>query len=666
MKKRATVTFLPDGATVEVDVGSGLLEAATAAGVEIDAPCGGQGRCGRCKVTVHGAGIERPPSAHLSADDIAAGQALACQTQVMGDIEVSIPAGMARLAGTPRDHAGAEPEALPRACDWIRSPAVRSVALAMEPPTLADSLSDLGRLYRELARHDVAETSVSLPLLKDLAARLRKADWKATVTLEMGDLVNGHHLPPRVIAIAAGDDRPGSYGLAIDLGTTSVVAYLVDFETARVIDTASAYNRQISYGDDVISRIVYSQRDDGLAHLQRLALDTMNELIDELCERNDVAHATIHEAVVAGNTIMTHLLLGLDPKYLRIEPYIPTMTIPPKMLAAEVGLKLNPQAHVHCMPAVSSYIGGDITAGVISSGLFATDKVTLFLDIGTNGEIVLGTKDWLIACSCSAGPAFEGGGVRHGMRATAGAIERVWIDDVTFESSYRTIGNSPAAGLCGSGLIDLLGELFMTGIIDRSGCIDMRLRGRHVREGDLGPEYVVAWAADSVTGKDIAINDRDITNLLRAKAAVYAGCEVLCKNVGMAMTDVEQILIGGAFGQYIDVQKAVRIGLLPDLPPDRYTFVGNTSALGAYMTLLCVDMRQEVQRVADRITYVELSADNAFMNEYNAALFLPHTDDSAFPSVAQNAEARRLAEMIAAEFGGDMDAYLKANGQSAR
>jgi uncharacterized 2Fe-2S/4Fe-4S cluster protein (DUF4445 family) len=215
--------------------------------------------------------------------------------------------------------------------------------------------------------------------------------------------------------------------------------------------------------------------------------------------------------------------------------------------------------------------------------------------------------------------------------------------------------------LCGSGLIDLLGELFMTGIIDRSGCIDMRLRGRHVREGDLGPEYVVAWAADSVTGKDIAINDRDITNLLRAKAAVYAGCEVLCKSVGMAMTDVEQILIGGAFGQYIDVQKAVRIGLLPDLPPDRYTFVGNTSALGAYMTLLCVDMRQEVQHVADRITYVELSADNAFMNEYNAALFLPHTDDSAFPSVVQNAEARRLAEMISAEFGGDMEAYLKAN-----
>jgi uncharacterized 2Fe-2S/4Fe-4S cluster protein (DUF4445 family) len=656
MKTSASVTFLPDGTSVEVEVGSSLLEAAAAGGVEIDAPCGGQGRCGRCKVQVQGDGVKRRPSAHLSADDIAAGYALACQTQVTGDVAVTIPASMARLAGTPRDHAGAEPEALPVACDWRRNPDVRSIVLAMKPPSLVDSVSDSSRLSRALARQGIPEVRVGLSLLKDLAHKLREADWKVTVTLEMGDWVYDLHLPPRIIAIAAGDGAPEPYGLAIDLGTTSVVVYLVDFVSARVVDSASAYNRQISCGDDVISRIVYSQHGDGLAHLQRLALETMNALIDELCERNGVAHSGIHEAIVAGNTTMTHLLLGLDPKYLREEPYIPTISIPPKLLAADVGLLLNPLAHVHCLPAVSSYIGGDITAGVISSGLFATDKVTLFLDIGTNGEIVLGTKDWLIACSCSAGPAFEGAGVRHGMRATTGAIERVWIDDASFEASYRTIGDTPAVGICGSGLIDLLGELFMTGIVDRSGCIDLRQRGRHVRVGELGPEYVVAWAADSDDGRDIAITERDITNLMRAKAAVYAGCAVLCKSVGVEMSEVEQILIGGAFGQYIDVQKAVRIGLLPDLPAERFTFVGNTSALGAYMTLLCVEMRQESLRLADRITYVELSADNSFMNEYNAALFLPHTDDSAFPSVAREAEARRMAEMIRAEFGDDPEA----------
>jgi uncharacterized 2Fe-2S/4Fe-4S cluster protein (DUF4445 family) len=658
MEMLASVAFLPDGRSVEVEVGSSLLEAASAGGIEIDAPCGGQGRCGRCKVTVQGDAVERRPSANLSPEEIAAGCALACQTSVTGDVAVTIPAGMARLAGTPRDHAGAEPEALPVGSDWRRNAAVRTVVLDMKPPSLEDSVSDLSRLRRELARHGIEEIRVELSLLKGLARTLREADWKVTVTLEMRDWVYGTYLPPRVIAVAPGDVGPDAYGLAIDLGTTSTVAYLVDFGTAQVVDTASAYNRQISCGEDVISRIVYSQRGAGLAHLQRLALETINGLVDELCDRNDVSPCGIHEAVVAGNTTMTHFLLGLDPKYLREEPYIPTISIPPKLLAAEVGLSLNPLARVHCMPAVSSYIGGDVTAGVISSGMSAADKLTLFIDIGTNGEIVLGTREWLVACACSAGPAFEGSGVWHGTRATAGAIEEVWIDDSSLEASFHTIDHAPAVGICGSGLIDLLGELFMTGVVDRSGCIDVGRRNKSVRIGERGPEYVVAWAADTGVGRDITITERDIGNLLRAKAAIYAGFSVLCRSVGVEIAEVEQILIGGAFGQYIDVQKAVRIGLLPDVPAERFRFVGNTSALGAYMTLLCVEMRQEVLRVADRITYVELSADNTFMNEYNAALFLPHTDGSAFPSVALAAKARRMAEMVRAEFEEDPEACL--------
>jgi len=412
-----------------------------------------------------------------------------------------------------------------------------------------------------------------------------------------------------------------------------VVVYLVDFNDGRVIDTASAYNAQISCGEDVISRIIYSQRGDGLAHLQRLVIGTINDLLAEMAGRNKIRLTEINEVTVAGNTTMTHLFLGLDPKYIREEPYIPTVSTPPRVSAAELGLRVNPQASIYCMPSVGSYVGGDITSGVLSSGLFITDKLTLFIDIGTNGEMVLGNKDWLLACACSAGPAFEGGGVRHGMRATAGAIEDIWIHRRTFEPTFRTIGNRPALGICGSGLIDLLAEMFITGVIDKSGRINRTLPTPRVRMGEHGPEYVVAWAAETGLGHDIVITEPDINNLLRAKAAIYAGFSVLCRSVGINLADVEQILIGGAFGQYINVEKAIQIGLLPDMPWEKFKYLGNTSALGAYTALLCTDMRREVVDIAKKMTYLELSADNTFMDEYTSALFLPHTNLDAFPSV---------------------------------
>ena len=633
-RTRVRVTFKPSGLVAEGSPGVSLLDLATEAGIDIDAPCGGQGRCGRCKVRVEGEGVRRRESAHLSATDAAAGHALACQTWLDSDAVVTVPPQKERRQ-RPRGHAVAEPEELPLTCDWRTNSAVRLFDLDIEPPSLLDNTSDFDRLRRALAQqHGIRELRAELPMLRRLAKDLRMANWKVRVALEMRDWVYESYLPPRLIWIYPSVFHQKAMGLAVDVGTTSVVAYLVDFETARVVDTASAYNRQIACGDDVISRIIYARREGGLGRLQRLVVETVNDLITELRQRNRVETHEIHEVAVAGNTTMTHLLLGLDPRYLREEPYIPTVAVPPKLIARELGLDVNPLARVHALPSVGSYVGGDITAGVISSGLYATDKLTVFIDIGTNGEMVLGTRDWLVACACSAGPAFEGGGVRCGMRATAGAIEDVWVDSRTLEPTFKTVDGAPPVGICGSGLIDLVAELFTTGVVDKSGHIRRDLSTPRVRENGGGFEYVVVWGDEAGDGHDLAVSEADIDNLLRAKAAVYAGIAVLCRSVGVDLANVEQFLIGGAFGEYIDVEKAIRIGLLPDLPPERFSFLGNTSAVGAYTALLCVNVRHDVLDVAAKMTYLELSADNTFMDEYTSALFLPHTHLETFPTVA--------------------------------
>ena len=314
-------------------------------------------------------------------------------------------------------------------------------------------------------------------------------------------------------------------------------------------------------------------------------------------------------------------------------PFVTTANQAPPVLAGEVGLAVNALAAVDCLPGVASYVGGDITAGVISSGLADAREITLFMDIGTNGETVLGTSDWLIACACSAGPAFEGSGVEDGMRATSGAIEEIWIDDRSAEPSYRVIGDVQPRGICGSGLIALLAELFITNVMDKAGNLRLDLDTDRIREGAHGPEYVVARAAETAHGRDIVLTRVDIENLLRAKAAVYAGYALLCESVGITLDDVEEVLIGGAFGQYINVEKAIQIGLLPDLAWDRFKFMGNTSARGAYMALLSRRIRRNLSEVAEKMTYLELSADNQFYEQFTSALFMPHTDIRRFPSV---------------------------------
>lgn len=623
------VTFLPDGLTVEVPTGALITEAARLKGLGLAQPCGGQGRCGRCAVVIEQGQARRRSTIRLSPDDLAAGHALACQTVIEGDVQIRLlePERIERRLVT--DKAARKVE-LPFPYDPALDQSIRVLRLELSPPTLQDNVDDLTRLQRGLAARGFENVDIPLPILRRLAEALRQAEWLPWIALDVPAQSN---VPARMVDLAPEPIRP--IGLALDIGTTTMTAYLVDLASGEVMASSAEYNGQIAFGEDVISRIVYAGRDGGLDDLGQAARSTLTTLLERLRSRTAVPPERIHKVTVAGNTTMIHLFLGLPPARIRLAPYIPTANRPPTYWAADLALPLNPAATVDCLQGVASYVGADITAGVLACGLAEAEGLTLFIDVGTNGEIVLGTRDWMVTCACSAGPAFEGAGVVNGMRATAGAIEEVWVSSQTYEPTYRVIGDGPPRGLCGSGLISLLAELFVTGVIDRAGNIKINLDTPRVRQGDHGPEYVVAWADQTQTGRDIVLSKVDVDNLLRAKAAIYAGFTVLANSVGVRLADVQQVLVGGSFGKYINVEKAIQIGLLPDLPWDRFHFLGNTAVMGAYMALLSRNAKQRLEQIARMMTYIELSADNAFYEAFTAALFLPHTEIARFPSVAE-------------------------------
>jgi uncharacterized 2Fe-2S/4Fe-4S cluster protein (DUF4445 family) len=630
-------------------------------------PCGGQGRCGRCAVIVEegtAGAVRRRSTQRLSPEDVAAGYALACQTVVEGDVVVSIPPQekIERRLMAARGAAGkrAAKVALPFPYDRHDQP-LRKYVVTLEPPSLQDQMDDWSRLRRALARrYDVQGLEVSLLSLRKLGRVLREGEWTVTVVVEL-DAWDRPDGPPRLIDVLPGEQLGSLWAVAIDIGTTSNHVWLVDLMSGEVMAQRADYNGQIARGEDVISRIIYASKGDGLEELQGLVMETLNRLLKQAAGERSIRTDEIYKAVVAGNSTMIHLFAGIPPESIRLMPFITAVNQVPPFVAREIGLGINPEATVDCLPGVASYVGADITAGVVSSDMCKMGELTLFVDIGTNGEMALGDCTWLISCACSAGPAFEGAGVMHGMRATAGAIEEVWVNPETYDVSFRVIAGEKPRGICGSGLISLLAEMFVAGVMDKSGNIKLNLRkapstgsgqapsgfpkpegsGRvRVREGAHGPEFVVAWADETATGEDIVITAVDIDNLMRAKAAIYAGFSILARSVGLTLADVGQVLIGGAFGQYINVEKAVQIGMLPDMPYDRFHFLGNTSVRGAYMALLSREKRQQVTEVGQMMTYLELSADNTFFDEFNAAMFLPHTDETRFPSVVAAARGR--------------------------
>jgi len=515
--------------------------------------------------------------------------------------------------------------------------------LTLPPPRMDDQTDDLSRLrtaLRQQAR--IEEVHISLPLLRDLGATLRQADWQVSAIVDAEIEIDGRRKSERLISLIPGhkEEFAPLWGAAIDIGTTTVTCWLIDLTTGEVKVQVAEYNDQIARGEDVISRIIYASSENGRKELQQRVLGTINQLIERACQRIQVNPQEIYKATVAGNSTMTHLLLGIPASSIRLSPFITGLNQAPLLTADQVGLAICPAATVDCLPGVASYVGSDISAGVLACHMDETEKLTLFLDVGTNGETVLGSREWLVTCACSAGPAFEGAGVQYGMRATKGAIEEVWISGPEapnpYEPTYRVIGGVKPRGICGSGLISLLAEMFLTGVVDKSGNINLSLASTNprIRSGEHGPEFVVAWGSEAEHGKDIAVNVVDIDNLKRAKAAIYAGFTVLAQSVGVPLELVDQIQIGGSFGKYINVEKAVQIGLLPDMPWERFQFLGNTSVQGAYFALLDWRNRQRISDIAASMTYIELSADNTFYEAFMSAMFLPHTDLDSFPSVA--------------------------------
>ncbi|MEE9599502.1 MAG: ASKHA domain-containing protein [Anaerolineales bacterium] len=631
MATKYSVSFDIAAEPVKVPGGTLLTDAAQKAGIKINQPCGGQGRCGLCAVQVTSGQVRRRSTMRLSAEDVEQGYALACQTVVEGDISVVVPP-QEKIQQRLTTGQSATDVSVPLGYDHLRDQTIQRISLELKPPSMEDQTSDWSRLKTALqGKSDLDLISISLPMLQKLPIVLRKDNWKVTIILfknvqsgaaEVIDLLSG--LTP--------EDDP-LWGAAIDIGTTTVKVMLVDLISGEEKGQASEYNGQIARGEDVISRIIYAGKETGDQVLRELVVNSINELIKRACKRGKTKPKQIYKTTLTGNSTMMHLLLKIPPASIRLAPYITVANHLPILTAEETGINTFSQGKVICLPGVASYVGADISAGVLSSGMADTEKVTLFLDIGTNGEMVLGSQEWLVTCACSAGPAFEGAGVMHGMRATTGAIDEVWINDDNFEISWRVIGDEKPKGLCGSALISLLAEMLMTGVINKSGRFNFSLDTPRIRKGSHGGEYVVSWADRTEIGEDIIITEVDIDNLMRAKAAIFAGFTVLTDSVGVPLELIEQVLIGGGFGQFINVEKAIQIGLLPDMPWDRFKFLGNTSLKGAYLALLDHKNKDRVAEIANRMTYIELSADNRFFDAFTSAMFLPHTDKELFPTV---------------------------------
>jgi uncharacterized 2Fe-2S/4Fe-4S cluster protein (DUF4445 family) len=643
------VHFLPSDKQVKAAPGDILVDVAMDAGIHINAACGGEGACGKCRILLKSGEVETKNNSKLTPEEFKKGYRLACQSTITGDITVEIPE-TATLdqsvlksspdQNDPHDGRRVVPWEIDKLISGVEyNPALKKYNVTIDPPTLDDNTSDLSRLLRALKQqHNLESISIDFLLLKKISHILRDADWNVTVTLvqtRMESQLAEHQLHgsrrPKMISVEPGDTTGKHYSIVLDIGTTTLWGQLIDLNSKKALAEASEYNPQVTFGDDVITRIVFSQKKDGLERLQKAAIKSLNKIINDLLNSSKVERQHISHITAAGNTVMTHLLLGLDPKFIRETPYTPVANFFPPIRAIRIGLELSDYVYLYTFPSVASYVGGDIVSGVLSSGIYKDSRLTLYIDIGTNGEIVVGNSDWLMTASCSAGPAFEGGGLKYGMRATTGAIERFHINPETLEPMIRTIGNVKPKGICGSGAIIILAEFLRTGVIDQSGKFNCSCTTSRIRPCPEGSEYVLAYKEDTKAEEDIVITEADIDNLIRAKAAMFAGYQCLLNKVGLTFQDLERVIIAGAFGNFIDLKEAIVIGLLPEIPTERYSFIGNGSLLGAKLISLSNELLDDGEKIARKMTNVELSEDHSFMDKYMAALFLPHTDSTIFP-----------------------------------
>ena len=637
------VTFQIEGASpveIECNAGDNLLELARRANVAIDAPCSGNGSCGKCRVKLVKGELESLRTRHISDDEYEAGWRLACSSKVMGDCTVFVPDIASAYQSRMKTADLSSPEEVAifdRAQRELQQSGIEfdnnfyAFTLEMEPPSEADTMPDNERLTWAI-QAQLGDVAVDIPyaVMVQLAHTLREYNFHVTV--------KGEHRDDRFycMEVCAPTDTD-LVGCAIDIGTTTVSMVLADLKTGKILAKGSSGNGQIRFGADVINRIIEQGKPGGRKKLQdAIVKETLTPIIANLCKAAGISARSILRLSVGANTTMNHLLVGVDAQSVRMDPYIPSFFRWDGLKAGDLHLPANPLAEVVIAPNIGSYVGGDITAGTLSSLIWDKDEMSLFIDLGTNGEIVFGNRDFLMSCACSAGPAFEGGDISCGMRATDGAMEAVTLDRDTMEPTMSIVGDpgQKCVGICGSGIIDIISELFRCGIINAKGLF-VREGSRVKRDAHGMGRFVLAFPEESETGREVSINEVDIDNFIRAKGAIYSAIDTLMKSVDMTADAIDHVYVAGGIGSGINMKNAVNIGMFPDVDLDKYQYIGNSSLSGAYAMVLSDQAIEKCAEVASNMTYMELSTHPGYMDAFVAACFIPHTDARLFPHSRQ-------------------------------
>jgi uncharacterized 2Fe-2S/4Fe-4S cluster protein (DUF4445 family) len=616
-----SVTFQPSGRRGPAADGRSLLEVAQGLGVEIESVCGGKGNCKKCRVRVESmAESVSPPTPveqkAFGPEAIAAGMRLACQAHVAGEVRVFVPEESRRTQQIVRKEAGERTVPL--------DPAIKCYHVVLQAPTLEDPTADAERLSAALERdHGVAGLTFDLEVLQTLPGIARRADWDLVAVVWRGETV---------VDVRPAADHRRVLGLAVDVGTTTIAAYLTDLDSGEVLATESAMNPQVAFGDDVIARLYrVAHAPDGLAELQRVVVAEVNSLAGRAVERSGAALADIFDVVMVGNTAMHHLFLGLDTRPLGVAPFAPAVQGAVDIRAASIGLAFHPCCRLHVLPVEAGFVGADNVAVLIAEEPYKRDEIPLIIDIGTNGELVLGNRERMVSTSCATGPALEGSHIEFGMRAAPGAIERVRIEPGTFDVRFKVIGLGDwhtsypadevgARGICGSGIVEAAAEMLKAGVIMPNGNLDPSLRHeRVILENGKPRKFVIAWPEETAIGRSITVSLKDIRAIQLAKAALRAGAEILLRTYGIERPD--RVVLAGAFGTFIDRHHALAIGMLPDVEPEAVTSVGNAAGDGARFALISMGKRREANWVSDRVEYVELATDPDFQREYVKAMY---------------------------------------------
>jgi len=614
------VNFVNEGLSVRVDAGTTISEAARKVGCFISNSCGGEGVCGECRVKINDNITRGEGEGILSEQERSEGWVLACKAIIVNDVDIITHARNETDIKVVKNFFNKQ-----ELTNNLVSPWVNKIFLQLSPPSLMANIADTYRIEREISKlFPDKRISFSPTLLPFIGQILRESSWQITVTV----FFNEDNI--KIIKMEKGDTSSVLYGLAIDIGTTTVAMELISLLSGEVIAAEGALNGQAAYGEDVISRIIYASKSLGLTTLKNAISGTINNLINKILDGTSVSLSDVAVVTIAANTTMSHLAMGIDPSPIRVDPYVPVVDTYPFLEPSSLNLNLTKETVLIILPSVSSYVGGDIVAGVLSEGIHMQEKITTFIDIGTNGEIVVGGGDMLVCCSASAGPSFEGGGTTCGTWATNSAIEKVKIDGTIVD--YKTIGNASPKGICGSGFIDLIWELFRNNIINPSGKFNTGSSSRICLTGG-STFFIVAYAKDTAHGADIIISEFDIDHLIKSKAAVFAAIKSLIDYIGLSFETIDLLQVAGGFGSEINIDNSVGIGLLPDIDRNKISFVGNSSLHGARSCLLSRESYSQAIRIARSITNLELSVYPPYMNEFMASIFLPHTDIRLFPSV---------------------------------